>query len=62
MRAFPSYLAAFALRLNETELRREVWREQLVKGVAANPQTIDQALAAAEAAARSLWAALDGIR
>jgi pyrroloquinoline-quinone synthase len=38
-----------------------VWREQLVTRVAANPQTADQALAAAEAAARALWAALDGI-
>ena len=58
----PRIWPRLALRLNESELRRAVWREQLVKRVAANPQTIDQALAAAEAAAGALWAALDGIR
>jgi pyrroloquinoline-quinone synthase len=38
-----------------------VWRDQLGKRVEANPQTAEQALLAAEAAAKALWVALDGI-
>jgi pyrroloquinoline-quinone synthase len=37
-----------------------VWRNQLEKGVTANPETAE-ALDAAEDAARMLWRALDGI-
>ena len=38
-----------------------VWRQQLEKQVAANPEVAEKALAAGEAAAKSLWQALDGI-
>ena len=37
------------------------WRKQLEKQIAANPDTADAALNAAENAARMLWRALDGI-
>ena len=39
----------------------QVWRKQLEKRVQANPEAADKALAAAEAAAKTLWNALDGI-
>jgi pyrroloquinoline-quinone synthase len=38
-----------------------VWRQQLEKRIAANPQAAPAALDAAEKAARMLWKALDGI-
>jgi len=38
-----------------------VWRQQLEKRIAANPQAADAALDAAEKTARMLWKALDGI-
>ncbi|MGA9530194.1 MAG: iron-containing redox enzyme family protein [Terriglobales bacterium] len=38
-----------------------VWRKQLEKRVAANPETAEKALAAAGKAAHKLWQALDGI-
>jgi pyrroloquinoline-quinone synthase len=38
-----------------------VWREQLNELIAADPQAAEQALGAAEAAAKTLWQALDGI-
>jgi pyrroloquinoline-quinone synthase len=38
-----------------------VWRSQLEKRIAANPEAAEQALEAAENAARILWRALDGI-
>ena len=38
----------------------QVWRSQLEKRVKANPETAEKALAAAETAARYLWAVLDG--
>jgi pyrroloquinoline-quinone synthase len=39
----------------------QVWRQQLSKRLQANPQVAEMALAAAEAAAKALWHALDGI-
>jgi pyrroloquinoline-quinone synthase len=38
-----------------------VWREQLEALLAANPESADEALAAADEAAQALWSALDGI-
>lgn len=37
-----------------------VWRVQIEKRVKANPETAEKALAAAESAAKTLWAVLDG--
>jgi pyrroloquinoline-quinone synthase len=51
----------FTLHATADVYHSNVWREQLGKRVAANPQTADHALAAAEAAAKALWTALDGI-
>jgi pyrroloquinoline-quinone synthase len=39
----------------------QVWRKQLEKRVTANPEIAEKTLVAAEAAAKSLWSALDGI-
>jgi pyrroloquinoline-quinone synthase len=39
-----------------------VWKEQLAKRVEGNPETTGQALASAEATAKALWTALDGIQ
>jgi pyrroloquinoline-quinone synthase len=39
----------------------QVWKQQLAREVAANPEAASKALAAAEAAAKALWIALDGI-
>lgn len=39
----------------------QVWKEQLERELAANPEAASEALDAAEAAARALWRALDGI-
>ena len=38
----------------------QVWRAQLEKRVKANPKAAERALAAAESAAKALWAVLDG--
>ena len=38
-----------------------VWREQLSEHLEANPEMAERALASAEAAAKALWTALDGI-
>jgi pyrroloquinoline-quinone synthase len=38
----------------------QVWRTQLEKRVKANPETAKKALAAAETAAKALWAVMDG--
>jgi pyrroloquinoline-quinone synthase len=51
----------FALHARADVYHANLWREQLGKRVAANPETADAALAAAEAAAKALWTALDGI-
>jgi pyrroloquinoline-quinone synthase len=51
----------FTLHATADIYHSRVWRNQLEKGVTANPQTADAALDAAENAARMLWRALDGI-
>lgn len=53
--------AYFTLHTNADVYHSQVWRKQLEKRVTANPETEEKALAAAEAAARKLWEALDGI-
>src|SRR5271169_3325046 len=51
----------FALHATADIFHANVWRQQLENRVAANPETADAALDAAENAARMLWKALDGI-
>ena len=51
----------FTLHATADVFHSRVWRNQLAKRVEANPETAEQALNAAEKAARSLWRALDGI-
>jgi pyrroloquinoline-quinone synthase len=51
----------FTLHATADVFHAQVWRDQLAKRVEANPETAENALNAAEAAARSLWSALDGI-
>ena len=51
----------FTLHATADIFHSRVWRDQLEKQVAANPETAEKALDAAESAARSLWHALDGI-
>jgi pyrroloquinoline-quinone synthase len=51
----------FTLHTTADVYHSNVWREQLEKRVGANPESADQALTAAEAAAKALWTALDGI-
>jgi pyrroloquinoline-quinone synthase len=51
----------FALHATADIYHSNVWRTQLENRVAANPETAEAALAAAENAARMLWQALDGI-
>ena len=51
----------FTLHATADVYHSNVWREQLTKRVAANPETAEKALAAAEVAAKALWTALDGI-
>lgn len=51
----------FTLHTTADVYHSNVWREQLGKRVQANPQTAEQALNAAEKAAKALWTALDGI-
>lgn len=51
----------FSLHATADVYHSNVWREQLAKRVAGNPETADRALASAEAAAKALWTALDGI-
>lgn len=51
----------FTLHATADIYHSRVWRKQLEKRVAANPETADKALDAAENAARMLWRALDGI-
>ena len=53
--------AYFTLHAEADVYHSQVWRKQLEKRVAANPQIAKKALAAAEDAARTLWTALDGI-
>jgi pyrroloquinoline-quinone synthase len=51
----------FTLHTTADIYHSQVWRKQLEKRVQANPETAEKALAAAEAAAKALWTALDGI-
>jgi len=51
----------FSLHATADVYHSRVWRKQLEKFIAAHPDTADAALDAAEAAARMLWKALDGI-
>ncbi len=53
--------AYFTLHTTADVYHSQVWRKQLEKRVAANPDAAEKALAAAESAARKLWEALDGI-
>jgi pyrroloquinoline-quinone synthase len=53
--------AYFTLHATADIYHSNVWRKQLEKRVAANPETSERALDAAEAAAKMLWRALDGI-
>jgi pyrroloquinoline-quinone synthase len=51
----------FTLHATADVYHSRVWRNQLEKQVAQNPETADAALNAAEKAAQNLWHALDGI-
>lgn len=51
----------FTLHATADVFHANVWRELLARRVAANPQSAPSALDAAEAAAKALWTALDGI-
>jgi pyrroloquinoline-quinone synthase len=50
----------FTLHATADVYHAQVWRNQLEKRVTANPETAEKALAAAETAAKALWAVLDG--
>jgi pyrroloquinoline-quinone synthase len=51
----------FTLHATADVYHSNVWRQQLEKQLAANPEAAEKALAAGEAAAKALWNALDGI-
>ncbi|HEY6763738.1 MAG TPA: iron-containing redox enzyme family protein [Candidatus Sulfotelmatobacter sp.] len=51
----------FKLHATADIYHSQVWRKQLEKTVEANPEKAARALAAAEAAAKMLWRALDGV-
>ena len=51
----------FSLHATADVYHSNVWRNQLEKRIATHPETAEAALNAAEAAARMLWQALDGI-
>jgi pyrroloquinoline-quinone synthase len=53
--------AYFSLHTTADVYHSQVWRQQLGKRLAANPQVAGQALVAGENAAKALWRALDGI-
>jgi pyrroloquinoline-quinone synthase len=53
--------AYFTLHATADIYHSQVWRKQLEKCVATDPETCDKALASAEATAKALWNALDGI-
>ena len=53
--------AYFTLHTTADVYHSQVWRKQLEKQVAENPENAEKALVAAETAARKLWKALDGI-
>ena len=51
----------FTLHTTADVFHSQVWRQQLAKQIESNPQEAENALAAGEHAAKSLWRALDGI-
>ena len=51
----------FTLHATADIYHSNVWRQQLEKRLAANPETVPAALSAAEQTAKLLWQALDGI-
>ena len=51
----------FTLHTTADVYHSRVWRDQLAKQIEKNPAVADDALAAAEKAAKALWNALDGI-
>jgi len=51
----------FALHATADVYHSSVWRKQLDNRIAANPETVEAALDAAENTAKMLWQALDGI-
>jgi pyrroloquinoline-quinone synthase len=51
----------FTLHATADVYHSQVWREQLAKRIAENPDAAELALAAAEDTAKMLWEALDGI-
>lgn len=51
----------FTLHTTADVQHSNVWREQLSKRLEANPEMRERVLASAEAAAKALWMALDGI-
>jgi len=51
----------FTLHTTADIYHSNVWKHQLLKIVEANPEKSESALNAAEAAAKALWHALDGI-
>src|SRR5207237_142156 len=51
----------FALHTTADIYHAQVWRQQLENCVESNPGATQKALGAAEAAAKALWRALDGI-
>jgi hypothetical protein len=53
--------ATFAVHATADIYHSNIWREQLAKRIAADPEKADGALDAGENAARMLWQALDGI-
>ncbi|MFY9560710.1 MAG: iron-containing redox enzyme family protein [Terriglobales bacterium] len=53
--------AYFTLHTTADVYHSHVWRQQLEKRIAANPEAAERALAAAETAAKALWNALDGV-
>jgi pyrroloquinoline-quinone synthase len=50
----------FTLHATADVYHAQVWRKQLERRVTENPETAEKALAAAESAAKALWAVLDG--
>ena len=51
----------FTLHATADVFHANVWRQQLSKRIAENPQAAEKALIAGESAAKALWEALDGI-
>lgn len=51
----------FTLHQTADVAHAEVWKQAIAEEIARDPESADRALDAAEAAARALWAALDGV-